>query len=68
MLANDLVDVSLTLPLTERVLVNPDAEGNLTLTNALEPPSELEIAPALAGGTVKTAAGIGVATLPAITE
>lgn len=67
-LANDLVDVSLTLPLTERVLVNPDADGNLTLTKPPEPPSELEITPALAGGTVKTAAGIVVATLPAITE
>lgn len=67
-LANDLVDVSLTLPLTERVVVNPDADGGLTLTNAPEPPSEQEVAPALAGGMVTNAQGVVVATLPAITE
>ncbi|SEI83443.1 P2 phage tail completion protein R (GpR) [Azotobacter beijerinckii] len=37
-LANDKVDLSITLPLTERVIVRKQADGTLQVTHAEEPP------------------------------
>ncbi|SFB30707.1 phage tail protein [Azotobacter beijerinckii] len=37
-LANDKVDLSITLPLTERVIVSKQADGSLQVTHAEEPP------------------------------
>lgn len=36
-LANDKVDLSITLPLTERVIVKPQPDGSLQVTHADEP-------------------------------
>ena len=38
-LANDLVDMSITLPLTERVIVKQQPDGTLDITHADEPPT-----------------------------
>lgn len=65
-LANDLVDVAVKLPLTERVVVAAQADGTFLLNHVGEPPTEEYHAPSLAGGAVIDAAGGLVATLPDI--
>lgn len=41
-LANDKVDLAITLPLTERVVVGRDANGTTTLTHPAEPQLDME--------------------------
>jgi len=65
-LANDLVDVAVKLPLSECVVVAAQADGTFLLTHVGEPPTEDYHAPSLAGGAVIDAAGGLVATLPDI--
>jgi len=65
-LASDLVDVSITLPLTERVIVANGSDGELLLSRPDEPANEIQIQPAFAGGVVRGEDGQVVATLPAI--
>ncbi|MCC7632581.1 phage tail protein [Stenotrophomonas rhizophila] len=65
-LANDLVDVALKLPLSERVVVVAQADGTFLLNHVGEPPTEDYHAQSLAGGAVLDAAGVLVATLPDI--
>lgn len=65
-LADDLVDLAIKLPLTERVRVTRDAAGQLVLEHLAEPQTELEHADTLAGGEL-VADGLVIATLPAIT-
>lgn len=64
-LAGDLVDLSVKIPLTERVLVRRDDAGVLQLSHAPEPPAEFEHRHTLAGGDVVDA-GTLVARLPEI--
>lgn len=64
-LAGDLVDLSIKLPLTERVVIKRDDDGSLQLTHAAEPPTEYEHRGTLAGGDV-FADGTLVARLPEI--
>jgi len=65
-LADDLVDLAIKLPLTERVRVIRDAAGQLVLEHLAESQTELEHADTLAGG-VLMADGQVIAILPAIT-
>jgi hypothetical protein len=65
-LANDLVDVAVKLPLSERVVVAAQADGTFLLTHVGEPPTEDYHGPSLAGGAVIDPAGGLVATLPDI--
>ena len=66
-LADDLVDLAIKLPLTERVRVSRDAAGALQLEHLPEPLAEREHADALSGGDL-FADGAVIAHLPAITE
>lgn len=66
-LSDDLVDLAIKLPLTERVRVQRDGEGNLQLEHLPEPPAEPEHADSLSGGTL-IADGAVIAQLPTITE
>lgn len=65
-LSDDLVDLAIKLPLTERMKVHRDEQGNLQLQHLAEPATEGEHADTLAGGALFDA-GVLVATLPAIT-
>lgn len=65
-LANDVVDVTLKLPLTERVVVSAQGDGTLLITHAAEPPTEDYHAEPLTGGNVHDEAGALIARLPAI--
>ena len=65
-LADDLVDLAIKLPLTERVRVVRDAAGQLVLEHLPEPQTELEHADTLAGGVLMTDGQV-IAILPAIT-
>lgn len=65
-LADNLVDVALKLPLSERVVVTEQTDGTLLLTHAAEPPTEDYHARSMAGGVVIDAAGDVVASLPGI--
>lgn len=64
-LADNLVDLAIKLPLTERIRVARDDQGNLQLQHLPEPPTEGEHADTLAGGALFDG-GVVVATLPAI--
>lgn len=65
-LANDVVDVDIKLPLSERVVVTPQPDGTLLIEHRPEPPAEEDHARSLAGGQVTDASGALVASLPAI--
>jgi len=64
-LAGDLVDLSIKIPLTERVIIRQDDEGLWQLAHAPEPPPEYEHRHTLAGGEVYDAGAL-VARLPEI--
>lgn len=66
-LADNLVDLAIKLPLTERVRVVRGADGALVLEHLPEPPTEGEHADTLAGGTLM-ADGQVIATLPPIVQ
>ncbi|WP_164276506.1 phage tail protein [Stenotrophomonas sp. B1-1] len=66
-LSDNLVDLAIKLPLTERVRVVRDATGMLVLEHLPEPPTEDEHADTLAGGAL-LAEGVVIATLPAIAQ
>jgi len=66
-LSDNLVDLAIKLPLTERVRVVRDATGDLVLEHLPEPPTEDEHSDTLAGGTL-LADGVAIATLPAIVQ
>ena len=65
-LSDNLVDLAIKMPLTERVLVTRAADGSVQLQHLPEPPAEDAHADALSGGAL-VADGIHIATLPAIT-
>lgn len=64
-LSDDLVDLAIKIPLTERIRVVRDDQGNLQLQHLAEPPTEDEHAATLAGGALFDG-GVLVATLPSI--
>lgn len=66
-LADNLVDLAIKLPLTERVRVSRGDDGTLVLEHLAEPPTEGEHADTLAGGTL-VADGQLIATLPPIAQ
>lgn len=65
-MADGLVDLAIKLPLTERVWVSRDGDGNLQLRYLAEPATESQHADTLSGGPL-LADGALIATLPAIT-
>lgn len=65
-LANNLVDVALKLPLTERVVVSRRGDGTLLIHHAAEPPTEDYHAEPMTGGNVHDEQGTLVARLPVI--
>ncbi|EZP46972.1 putative tail completion protein R (Gpr) [Stenotrophomonas sp. RIT309] len=65
-LADNLVDVALKLPLTERVVVTTQPDGSFLLTHVGEPATEDYHAASLAGGQVVDAEGALIASLPGI--
>ncbi len=66
-LADDLVDLAIKLPLTERIKVVRDADGTLRLEYLPEPATDFHHADTLTGGPL-VADGTLIATLPAIVE
>ncbi|WP_164240704.1 phage tail protein [Stenotrophomonas maltophilia] len=64
-LGDNLVDLAIKMPLTERVMVTTDGEGSVHLAHLPEPPTEAEHADALAGGMLM-ADGVQIGMLPAI--
>lgn len=64
-LGDNLVDLAIKMPLTERVMVSIDGAGIVHLEHLPEPPTEAEHADSLAGGMLM-ADGVQIGMLPAI--
>lgn len=66
-LASDLVDLTIKLPLTERVIVTRGDDGQLHVHRPVEPSVAEELSDTLRGGEVVDAGGTTLARLPSMT-